>query len=162
MEFIGQFSLDKKLKINHKKYLDSFSRTRRVARREDGVSGMKDTVRCKVNLPLGEDCSYYVGALELQDKPDKSIINYNQPPKDQPSAWCCWGPSKDGNYIICNTEDSFEYPEKWIKYLISHFLSPWGYKVNGSVKWVDEIKDDAGIIKVIENKVEVIPLSMFK
>jgi hypothetical protein len=39
------------------------------------------------------------------------------------------------------------------QYLIGHFLAPWGYTLNGTVKWVGEDPADSGVIEVENNRV---------
>lgn len=160
--FIGSFLLDKKLKPAHREYLFAFSQTRRMIRNEKVANDFDDPVRIKANLPLGSEACYFVGAKGFsgQDK-DNSIVNYNKPPKDQPSLWCQFIPSKDGKEIIWDQGEKFYNYIEWIKYLIIHFIEPWGYKLNGSVKWMGEDPRDVGIINIKDNQIEVINLSIF-
>lgn len=158
---IGNFSLNKKLKLAHKKYLKNFSLTRRVLRDTNIANAMKDSIRIDVGLPIGEDACYFVGATELNGEKDKSIIDYTKLPSNQPSSWCQWMPSDDGNSIIWDAEQEFTYPVDWARYLINNFIGPWGYKLNGSVKWLGYEKDDIGIININNNKIEIVNLSVF-
>ena len=48
-------------------------------------------------------------------------------------------------------EKFYNYTE-WIKYLIQHFLSVWGYVLNGTVEWQGEDSRDIGRI-IVENNV---------
>jgi hypothetical protein len=48
-----------------------------------------------------------------------------------------------------NAEKFYEYVE-WMRYLIEHFLAPWGYVLNGEVTWQGEDDHDMGKI-ILEN-----------
>jgi len=46
---------------------------------------------------------------------------------------------------------------EWLEYLISHFIEPWGYTLNGSVTWTSAIYEPArGTIHVRDNHVSAI------
>lgn len=90
-----------------------------------------------------------------QDK-DCSVINYNQPPTGQPSLWCDWIFSENGQIILVDeTKEKFYGYVEWIEYLIKHFLSPWGYVLNGQVKWFGERAGDVGKIEIIDNYISL-------
>ncbi len=88
------------------------------------------------------------------DGPD--VLDTNEPPDGQPGNWCQWVPSLDGKYIQWNGASGFEHYDEWIVYLITHFLAPFDYTLNGEVKWYGEDHDDIGKIVVEDNKMQVL------
>jgi hypothetical protein len=70
-----------------------------------------------------------------------------------PGYWCQWQPSKDGTEIEWDGGEKFYNYEEWLEYLIQHFLEPWGYVLNGTVKWSGEDAEDIGSITVTDNVV---------
>lgn len=151
-EFWGSFKLNEKLKDNHKAYLQKFSETRRMKRNSEVADSFSDPVRKAVQLPIGKDGAYYVGAPGYagQDK-DESIKDYNTPPSDQPGLWCQWLPNEDGTAIEWDGSEKFYKYVEWLDYLIKNFLSPWGYTINGKVSWRGENFSDFGTIVVEDN-----------
>ena len=132
-KFEDEFQVTPYLKEEHLKYLSAFSETRRMKRDTDKALELPDPIRASVGLPIGENAAYFVGGAGFfgQDK-DCSVINYNYLPNGQPSLWCDWIPSKNGQIILLDeTREKFYGYVEWIEYLTEHFLSPWGYKING-------------------------------
>lgn len=160
-DFYGTFKLDKTLTPEHRAYLVAFAETRRMERQASLASTYPDPLRKAVGLPIGADACYYVGATNCSGfdaygqahTPD--IVNYNGPPSGQPGLWCQWVPSEDGTEITWNGGEKFYDYEKWLAYLIEHFLAPWGYTLSGSVEWQGEERSDFGTIKVTKNKITV-------
>ena len=146
-EFIGQVELDKTLILHHYLYLLHFSRTRRMKRNAACAEGLTDVVRLLAELPIGEEGGYFVGGTGLagQDR-DISIVDYNKPPEGQPNLWCQWTPTIDGKHLKWNEHEKFYDYVQWLQYLITHFLRPWGYVLNGRVSWRGEIRKDRVII----------------
>jgi len=165
-DFSGEFELDKQLTPEHKKYLDDFSNTRRMGRSTDKlrdysegslVTGLEDEVRRNAGLlSPGIEGEYYVGSTEnMGQTKDEAIIDFNRPPTTQPGLWCKWAPNHDGTTIIWTGEEKFYFYCEWIKYLINNFLEPWGYQVNGTVRWQGEDENDKGMIDIYDNIVVV-------
>ncbi|MBL8794830.1 MAG: hypothetical protein JNM56_13055 [Planctomycetia bacterium] len=50
--------------------------------------------------------------------------------------------------------ERFFYYDHWLKYIIDHFLVPWGYVLNGAVKWQGYYRGDRGTLRVRQNQVE--------
>lgn len=155
--FKGRFNLDKPLTVAHKAYLHAFSETRRMKR--DGVRAdvtLTDPVRVEAGLPVGLEGGYFVGnAEDFGQKKDASILEYNSPPAGQPGLWCQWEPTKNGKGIEWNGAEKFSMYVEWLQYLITNFLAPWGYKLNGEVKWRGEERSDTGTITVVENTISI-------
>jgi hypothetical protein len=142
------------LKTEHAAYLKQFSDTRRMRRDPKELDQFLDPVREAVGLPPGEEGGYFVagGGFHGQDR-DASVLDYNRPPKNQPGLWCQWTPNEFGTAIVWDQGEKFYYYVEWLEYIINHFLTPWGYVVNGKVKWAGEDEADHGTIVVKDNKV---------
>lgn len=155
-DFSGSFSIDRPLDPNHAAYLRKFNETRRMKRDESVVKGLNDDIRKAVNLPVGKDGGYFVGGLGYagQDN-DVSVVNHNAAPEGQPGLWCQWTVGDDDESIVWDEGEKFYDYVEWLKYIITHFLEPWGYKVNGLVRWRGEDFDDMGKIIVCENEVSI-------
>lgn len=156
-EFEGHFHLDKPLREEHARYLHKFSRTRRVKRDSEKAARMDDPERLILNLAVGPQACYFVGGLSFagQDR-DDSILDYNKPPAGQPGLWCHWVPAEDGQGIEWDRGEKFYEYVDWLRYLVKHFLQQWGYVLNGDVAWSGEAHGDTGIIRVVNNVIEVI------
>jgi len=153
-DFEGSFTLDKPLTEAQAAYLKAFNETRRMKRNADIAATMPDEKRLAVNLPIGVDAEYFTGGVGYmgQDR-DDSVIESNYPPSTQPSLWCQWIPSSDRTAIEWDDGEKFYHYVEWLEYIITHFLKPWGYTLNGTVKWFGEDKEDLGIIICDNNEV---------
>lgn len=139
-DFEGQFKLNKQLSTDDLNFLKKFSDSRRMARNvgpEYGIEG-------ELFVDGSDDCF---------GPQDKSVIDYNRPPKTQPGLWCNWVPTDDGMGIEWNGHEKFYDYVEWLQYLINRILAPRGYVLNGSVKWYGEDREDNGIINVKDNVV---------
>jgi hypothetical protein len=116
---------------------------------------LPDPIRKAVKLPIGWEAEYYVGSMVLmgQDCDSLSVVHPNEPPTNQPSLYCNWIPSTEGDFLQWDGNDSFHYPSEWLDYLIDNFLRPWGVIVNGCVEWRGEKGDETntGTITVVNN-----------
>lgn len=139
-DFQGAFSVEPTLKPEDREFLQKFSKTRRMQRNLGPAYGVEGEFYVDGSGPAGQD-------------EDLSVVNYSSPPKTQPSLWCDWAPTEDGNFIEWNGTEKFYGYIEWIKYLIDNFLAPKGYEVNGVVAWFGEEQDDRGQIIVRNNKV---------
>jgi hypothetical protein len=110
-----------------------------------------DPVREAVNLPIGIEGEFFVGITKNSGQVlDKSVVDYNKQPSTQPSLWCSWIAHEDGSIEWDGGETFYNYVD-WIKYLIQHFIAPWGFTLNGKVKWHGEDPSDSGVIVVNNN-----------
>ena len=167
-DFDGYFELNKPLKPEHAAYLHKFSDTRRMKRSEKITAGRPDPIREAVGLPVGKDGGYFVGAGGMcgqeggfggghdDDRNKLGILEYNSAPSDQPGLWCKWEPTEDNQGIQWSGAEKFYEYIPWLEYLITHFLAPWGYVLNGTVKWSGEDSEDHGKIVVTKNKVKTL------
>lgn len=81
-DFSGEFAVTPNLKPEHVAFLQSFNRTRRVARDETIAATLPDPVREAVGLPVGFEGSYFVGETEFV-----SVIDGNEAPGQARSGW---------------------------------------------------------------------------
>lgn len=155
-DFSGEFELDRPLTAEHEAYLRAFSRTRRMARNPEITAALPDPIREAVGLPVGPQGAYYVGNAGPNFGQDHTpdVIDYNNPPEGQPGLWCQWIPSGSLSIVWDDGEKFYEY-ERWIEYLVEHFLGPWGYRLNGEVTWTGEDPDDRGRMTMTDNKLTV-------
>jgi len=105
-EFYGEVQVTPALNPEEINFLRNFSKSRRMARKSgpytvDGDNG-------DVFDAMGDD----------------DVINGNEPPPGQPGLWCQWIPNEDGTEISWDEGEKFYEAEKWMKYLIEHFLKP--------------------------------------
>lgn len=153
-DFFGNFNLDRELLPEHSEYLSAFAYTRRMKRNSEIAEKFTDVVREKVGLGIGEEGGYYVGEKEnFGQKRDESVIDGNNPPEGQPGLWCQWVPTEDNKGICWDEGEKFYHYVEWLEYIIVHFLKPWGYVLNGEVRWQGEDEYDKGIITVKDNVV---------
>jgi hypothetical protein len=142
------------LKPEHAAYLNKFNRTRRMRREPAKAKLLPDPAREAVGLPLGEEAAYFVGGggFHGQER-DDSVLDYNRPPKGQPGLWCKWRPKANATAIVWDRGEKFYHYVEWLKYLVGHFLAPWGYVLNGEMKWRGKATDDVGTLLVKDNRV---------
>lgn len=156
IETNGTLKLKKPLTKTHATYLYEFSCAQRQARDVRKLERVADPVRAAVGLPLGTWGNYCVlGEMAMQKTPSlyESIIHANIPPLDQPSSWCNWIPIDCGREIrLCNLDCSGK-PVEWLQYILKHFLTPWGYELNGQLSWQDESSREKSVIKVSNNRI---------
>lgn len=84
---------------------------------------------------------------------DDSILDYNNPPGNQPYSWLTWIPTDDRKGIIWNETPNSYHSELWIQYIVEEILKPRGYVLNGLVKAEGEEQVDNWQIKIIDNVV---------
>ncbi len=163
-DFSGTFKLNKPLKKVHKDYLVQFSYHRHIRWNPRAVKNLPDPVREAAGLPLGRGAAYFLGSVDAEGEEiyldsaveDGLAIDDSRPPVGVPDNWCQWIPNRPGTAIKWDGNEKFYSYDKWIKYLIKHFLAPWGYKLNGTVKWQGESEEDVGEIVVKNNQVTLI------
>jgi len=155
--FHGRFELDKPLTPEHAAYLARFADTRRMGRVQVMLNDLPDLIRVAAGLPLGQEGGYFVAGEAandaLEDPDDPSVLDDGGPPVGQPSLWCDWAPTVDGHGIEWNGREKFYCCEAWLFYLIRHFLKPWGYTLNGQVRWRGQDPADRGTIHVAHNRI---------
>lgn len=155
-EFSGEFKLDKPLTVAQVAYLKRFADTRRMKRDAEKTAQRDDPARKRVELDVGPDGAYFVGATGFAGQEhDDDVVEYNSPPTGQPGLWCQWIPAEDGEIIEWDGGEKFYEYVAWIEYIIKHFLTPWGRKLTGRVSWVGEEPEDRGVILITDNEVQL-------
>lgn len=149
-DFRGDFILDRPLKPQEKKYLEMFSDSRRIARDITSLTHLPTYQHTNVGLTLGTEGEFYVEDDSI------GITNYNVSPSTQPGLWCQWIPNEDGTSIEWSGTEKFHDYVTWIEYIITNFLLPWGYTLNGKVWWKGEDVKDRGTITIKDNVVKVV------
>lgn len=71
-----------------------------------------------------------------------------------PGFWCDWVPTEDGKGIEWNGTEKFYDYEKWIQLIIDTYLTPWGIKLTGRVRYQGEEIGDHGTVSVVKGKVK--------
>jgi len=156
--FEGEFAVEPQLSPKHREYLLEFAGTRRMRRDEALARLLPDVVREAVELPVGPEGGYFVGAGGVAGQEmDRSVLDYNRPPMGQPSLWCQWIPGYEGRVIHWDGGEKFYNYVEWLQYLVDNFLRPWGYRLNGEVEWSGEETRDVGRLVVRDNMVLVNP-----
>ena len=133
-EFEGEFKINKQVDEGTYNLLKGLAETRRMKR-----EGLNDV--------YGIDGEFYV------EDDEKNVVDYNTPPKTQPSLWCQWEIQEDRQTICWDGGEKFYDYIAWIRYIIDKILKPRGYELNGEVLWQgEEIRDREKII-VTDNHV---------
>lgn len=137
--FHGKFTLDRPLDDDTYQFLRKLADTRRMKR--------------KVDDKYGVDGEFYVDGAGYhgQDR-EANIVDYNTPPKTQPSLWCSWEPTPDRMSIQWNGSEKFYSYADWMVYIVSKILKPRGYVLNGAVAYTGEDKSDTGFVIVQNNE----------
>lgn len=101
-DFDGSIKVSPPLSQEEIDYLNKFSETRRMARKNG---------------------DYFVdgGGLMGQDHAD-DVIDYNTPPAEQPGLWCQWVVSEEGGEIEWDGNEKFYEAAAWMEYIIDHFI----------------------------------------
>lgn len=153
--FKGQFNLNKPLTDAHAAYLRRFNETRREARDVTRTINRPDPIRKAVGLPLGIEGEFFVGEGGYFGQSHNEDLLKSGPPCTQPGWWCQWIPNDDNTAIVWDEGEKFYDYIEWIQYMIKNFFEPWGYVLNGQVKWRGEDCSDTGIITIENNIVNV-------
>lgn len=162
-DFSGSFQITPPLNEHHKKYLQAFTRTRRMKRDPKKTENLEDPLRKEAMLHVGPEGDFYVGKvgsdMDFDDWPEemkrRGILDINRPPKDQPSLWCDFIFDDSGTTLTANDGKNYNYLG-WIHYLIDTFLKPWGYTLNGEIEYFGENREDHGKIVIKKNKVRLL------
>ncbi|MFA1782442.1 hypothetical protein ACDX77_19395 [Bacillus velezensis] len=139
----GQFILNKTLDSETFIFLNKLAESRRMKRDVDesiyGIEG-----------EFYVDEFYFNSDGELAY--EENILDYNEPPKTQPSLWLQWIPTEEKNAIVWDGGENFNCPDEWIVYLIEKVLKPKGYVLNGVV---NAFGDRAWQIRIVDNQVTI-------
>lgn len=82
--------------------------------------------------------------------------NHNRPDPNKPDAFYCqWVVDEGGSVLGWDGSEKFYNYTEWLEYLIRKFFGPWGYLLNGEVRFRGEEFSDYGTIFVRNNRVHV-------
>jgi hypothetical protein len=105
---------------------------------------------------LDFNLSRNIDYLSFTGDEESGVVDQNYPnysPHTQPGLYCQWIPNDEGTTIEWDQGEKFYYYHKWIEYIVSHFIIPWGYKLNGKVSFYGEDNFDRGIIEIVNNNI---------
>lgn len=148
-DFWGKYELDRPLDDKTWTFLRKLSETRRMKRHVDPKYGVEGEFYVDGKGLLGQDS-------------DDTVVNYNYPPKTQPSLWCNWTPTEDKKHIAWNQAEKFYKYDRWLIYIIEKILKPRGYILNGAIKWQGEDLAGQGYLVVIDNTVLKSPVETWE
>lgn len=155
-DFNGEFAIEPTLDHRQVTYLIQLNETRRYRRDSELTAERPDPIREAVGLPVGNEGEYFVGEGGMRGQSQSiDCVEYNQPPRSQPSLWLQWRPTEDGKKLEWDGGEKFYQYVEWLQYLIDHFFEPWGKKLNGKVSWEGESSGDLGKIVVEDNRVRI-------
>lgn len=101
--FSGEVTITPPLNEQEIAYLHKFSNSRRMHRSQG---------------------PYYANPGNDWGQSGEGILDYNNPPQQQPGLWCHWVPSEDGSAIGWDGGEKFYDSPEWMVYLINTFLKP--------------------------------------
>ena len=157
-DFYGAFVCTPPLAPLHQTYLQAFAEIRHVRISAANLQGASDPLRESVGLPVGPEGAYYLGMNEdgegVEDEVEVQVLDHNRPPTGQPGLWCQWVPTSRVTLQWDGGEKFYWYVE-WLTYLVEHFLTPWGYALSGTIRWVGEDPSDLGSIAFEDGAVVV-------
>lgn len=70
-----------------------------------------------------------------------------------PDAYCQWVPTQSRTGIEWDGQEKFRQYYEWLQFIIDRYLSPWGYRLSGSVDFQGESIDDVGTLEVVDGNV---------
>lgn len=153
--FEGAFTLTPAANAEQILYINKFSETRRMKRSSETLQKLFDG-NFGLEGKYGTEGEYFIGGSGFmgQDS-DESVLDYNDPSKNQPGLWCKWVISPDGKTLYWSGSEKFYYYVEWLEYLIEHFFMPWKIVLNGEVSYQGENMEDYGVIFIDDNQVTV-------
>jgi hypothetical protein len=156
-DFKGKFKFSKQLNDNQILYLKKLSNTRRIERNSSLCENFFDPVRTAVNLPVGIQGEFCVfGTGFAGQNTDPTVLNYNNPSKNQPSLWLQFEPDDEGKYYLWNQTEKFYCYFEWLAYVIVNILNKWdGIYLTGTIYYKGERRGDTGKIKAYKDKIEI-------
>ena len=154
--FKGVFKFNRLPSEYMRKYIKSFSTSRRVKRNNDLIKKEDpDWEKYCFKGDLGKEGEYYIKYENYNYTMTQSILDFNEPPKTQPSLWCHWIINEDGDLCWDEGEKFYNYIE-WLRYLIDNFFIKENLILNGKVDFQGEYDDDKGTIEIENNLIKVI------
>lgn len=147
-KFTGRFYFNQKVDSYTRELLEGLSKTRRMKRDIRKLSSHLMIRLDEAIQKYGIEGQLYFDLRDYGQYFDNSIMDYNQPPKGQPSLWCQWELRSDsnGDYLEWDGNDKFYCYIEWIQYIID--LTKDKYELNGTVSYINENFNDKGTINI--------------
>ncbi len=103
-DFIGRIRIEPALNLEEVTFLKKFADTRRMKVKQG---------------------PYFVDqASALGQDEGPNVHSWNEPSEGQPGLWCQWVPIDDGSALTWSGVEKFYEADKWMTYVIDHFLRP--------------------------------------
>lgn len=83
---------------------------------------------------------------------DFALEDHRYDKEPVPGYYCQWVVDDLGRLEWDGGEKFYEYVE-WLRYLVVTFFEPWGYTLEGKIRWRGEEFNDNGTIFVADNVV---------
>ena len=158
-EFSGGLEISPALAPNVVEYINTFSTTRRMKRDVTKLPALDPHGVCGLfgTSNYGLEGEYYASTKldSYGQSPDESVMDQNCPPSTQPGLWCQWVIEDDGKSLVWDGGEKFYNYAKWLEYVIENFIVPAGSVCNGDITWQGEESEDMGILRVVNNEVNV-------
>lgn len=157
--FDGSFQVSPALDKSTRDLINGLCKTRRMKRDLKELSKIHHITLSEAQEKWGDEGQFYYNVSDFENygqSKDPSIVDFNIPPKDQPSLWLGWQYDETTQEISSNGIEKFYNYDDWIKYLITKILEPRGYTVSGTVTWHGEDYEDLGKIEIKENIVTIL------
>ena len=122
-DFLGHINIDPVLNDAEVAYLTAFSQSRRF----DRPGGPYDV---PMN-PYAED-----GPVTAEGE------SLSRTAEGQPGFACDWVPCVEGCCLSYNGMEKFYQADRWLRYLIDHFLRPDALAAQSGLRWFDEFTFD--------------------
>lgn len=152
--FQGEFKVSSPLNQECMKLLNGLAKTRRMKRDIVKLAEKYNISAADASKKWGPDGELYFD-LNEDEIIDKTILEYNQPPSDQPGLWLQWVYNPETQSIKWDKGEKFYNYIKWIQYIITKILEPRNYVLNGTVKWSGANSDDHGKIIISNNIIKI-------
>lgn len=112
----------------------------------------------QLDRPLSNEHFHFLREFAMEEHdPDEEGTPAEEESSGRPCPYCQWTPSEDGTEIQWDSGEKFYGWLEWLHYLVEHRLQPWGYRLNGQVRWRGEDVTDGGTIYVKDNRIEAVP-----
>jgi len=114
----------------------------------------------RVSSSLTEQHAALVTALVNQEQTEETRAIFAafaaQPERDLPFHAGLLSVSEDGQLLVPEEDESRHGIGLWLRLLIDYVFVPLGYTLSGEITWEGEDRDDAGMIFVKENALEIV------
>lgn len=155
-DFDGEIKVEPPLNEHEVQFLEDFTGSRRMARGKGPLFAEP-----------GDDFG--------QGDPYGDVLDHNNPDPDQPSLWCHWEASADGQFIGWDGGEKFYYSVEWMKYYIERLFGPGArayidahldnhpalkhftcdHVLNGTIMAQGEESDDRWDLIITDNVIEI-------